>query len=441
MADAPAPGADQRGAGDPTPGGADPGEAEQGGLGVFRSLRRRNYRLFASGQIVSNTGTWMQRVAQDWLVLELTHNNGLALGITTGLQFLPLLVFGLWGGVIADRYDKRRVLMFTQTIMGSLALLLGGLVLGGVVQVWMVYGLAFALGMATVVDNPTRQTFVVEMVGKADLPNAIALNSAIFNSARILGPAVAGLSIALLGTGPVFLVNAASYAAVLTGLALMRVGELHRGDPVGRAKGQLRAGLRYVRARRDLVLILILVGFVAAFGMNFQLTTALVSREVFHTGASAFGLASTMLAVGALTGSLLAARRAKPPRSLLPIAALSFGLLEIVSGLMPTYASFIVLLVPTGMALLTFNTAANATMQLSVSPEMRGRVMGLYMLVFAGTAPLGSPAIGWLAEQLGPRAGLIVGGIISSVATLAVVAAQGAVQLPRRRTAAADADG
>jgi MFS family permease len=393
----------------------------------------------------------MQRVAQDWLVLDLTHNSGVALGITTGLQFLPLLLFGLWGGLIADRYDKRRVLMVTQAIMGSLAVVLGLLVLGGVAQVWQVYVLAFALGLATVVDNPTRQTFVVEMVGKADLPNAIGLNSAIFNSARILGPAVAGLAIAWLGTGPVFFVNAASFAAVLTGLAAMRERELQRAEPVARAKGQLRAGLRYVRARRDLVLILVLVGFVAAFGMNFQMTTALISREVFHTGASSFGLASTMLAAGALIGSLLAAGRAKPPRALLPIAAMAFGLLEIVTGLMPTFVWFLVLLVPTGMALLTFNTAANAMMQLSVSPEMRGRVMGLYMLVFVGTSPLGSPAIGWLAEQLGPRAGLVVGGVISSLAAMivvAVMAPHGAV-LRRLRTAAAlgrrepaaDADG
>jgi MFS family permease len=390
---------------------------------------------------VSNTGTWMQRVAQDWLVLNLTHGSGVALGITTGLQFLPLLLFGLWGGVIADRYDKRRVLMVTQASMGSLAVLLGALVLGGVVQVWHVYVLAFALGLATVVDNPTRQTFVVEMVGRADLPNAIALNSAIFNSARILGPAVAGVAIALLGTGPVFLVNAASYAAVLTGLALMRESELLRGEPVARAKGQLRAGLRYVRRRRELVMVLVLVGFVAAFGMNFQLTTALMARGVFHTGASAFGLASTMLAVGALTGSLLAARRARPPRHLLPVAALAFGLLEIVTGLMPTYGSFIAMLVPTGVALLTFNTAANTTMQLNVSPDMRGRVMGLYMLVFVGTAPLGSPVIGYMAQHLGPRAGLVVGGIVSFVATLVTVVVMALRDAPvRRRAVVADAD-
>jgi MFS family permease len=307
-----------------------------------------------------------------------------------------------------------------------------------------VYGLAFGLGVATAVDNPTRQTFVVEMVGKADLPNAIALNSAIFNTARIFGPAVAGVSIAVFGTGPVFLINAASFAAVLFGLAAMRERDLCRADPVARAKGQLREGLRYVRRRRDLVLILLLVGFVAAFGMNFQMTTALMSREVFHTGASAFGLASTMFAVGALAGSLLAARRTRPPKRLLPLAAAAFGLLEVVTGLMPTYGSFLIMLVPTGIALLTFNTAANATMQLSVPPEMRGRVMGIYLLVFLGTTPLGSPVIGLLAEILGPRAGLVSGGVVSTLAALIVVAVmvpRGAIRRRLRPGRAARADG
>jgi MFS family permease len=385
-------------------------------------LRTRNYRLFAAGQVVSNTGTWMQRVAQDWLVLDLTHGSGTALGITTGLQFLPLLLFGLWGGVIADRYRKRRVLMITQASMGLLALVLGVLAVTGSAQVWQIYLLAFALGLATVVDNPTRQTFAVEMVGPADLPNAIALNSAIFNVARILGPAVAGVLIALIGTGPVFLVNAASFGAVQLGLYLMREDELHTGRLVPRAKGQLREGLHYVRQRRDLMMVLVMVGFVAAFGMNFQVTTALISRQVFHSGASAFGLASTVLAVGALTGALLAARRQKPRLRLLVFSAIAFGMLEVVTGLMPTYLTFLVLLVPTGVALLTFNTAANATMQLGVPAEMRGRVMGLYMLVFAGSAPVGSPLVGWLAQQLGPRSGLILGGSVSLVAALVVAA-------------------
>jgi MFS family permease len=389
---------------------------------MFRSLRNRNYRLFAAGQVVSNTGTWMQRVAQDWLVLDLTHGSGTALGITTGLQFLPLLLFGLWGGVIADRYSKRRVLMITQVAMGALALVLGVLSIGGVAQVWHVYLLAFGLGLATVVDNPTRQTFVVEMVGREDLPNAIALNSASFNGARVVGPAVAGVAVALVGTGPVFLINAASFAAVLLGLKAMRERDLHDvAELVPRAKGQLREGLRYVRRRRDLVMVLVLVGFIAAFGMNFQMTTALMAKEVFHSGASSFGLASTMLAVGALSGALLAARRVRPSRRMLLMAAVLFGVFEVLTGLMPTYWSFLALLVPTGIALMTFTTTANATMQLSVAPEMRGRVMGLYMFVFLGTNPLGAPIIGWMAEQFGPRLSIVAGGLVATVAATVIV--------------------
>ncbi|WP_442778656.1 MFS transporter [Actinomadura sp. WAC 06369] len=409
--------------GDEGPGEPPGGDGGERSGGMFRSLRNRNYRLFATGQVVSNTGTWMQRIAQDWLVLELTRSSGTALGITTGLQFLPLLLFGLWGGVIADRYPKRRVLMITQVSMGALALVLGLLAITGTAQVWHVYVLAFGLGMATVVDNPTRQAFAVEMVGRRDLPNAIALNSAIFNGARLVGPAVAGVLIALIGTGPVFLVNAASYGAVLLGLQAMRADDLHPAEPVKRAKGQLMEGLRYVRGRRDLMIILLLVGFVATFGMNLQTTIALVAREVFRTGASSFGLATSMMALGAVTGALLAARRATRPRlRVLLGAALLFGVLEIITGVMPTYWSFLLMLVPTGIALMTFTTSANATMQLSVAPEMRGRVMGLYMLVFLGTNPIGAPFIGWVAETFGPRTSIVLGGIVCAAAPLAVAA-------------------
>ncbi|WP_372442586.1 MFS transporter [Actinomadura nitritigenes] len=421
----------------------DPEEARSGGM--FRSLRTRNYRLYAMGQVISNTGTWMQRVAQDWLVLDLAHNNGTALGITTGLQFLPLLLFGLWGGVIADRYRKRRVLMITQVSMGALALILGVLTVTGNAQVWHVYLLAFGLGLATVVDNPTRQSFVIEMVGKRDLPNAIALNSATFNGARLLGPAVAGVLIAVIGTGPVFLVNAASFGAVLLGLYAMRESELHDSGTVKRAKGQLREGLRYVRGRRDLVLVLVMVGFVATFGMNFQMTTALVAKEVFHTGASSFGLASSMLALGALTGALLAARRVTKPRlRLLVLAAMTFGVMETAAGLAPTYWSFLVLLVPAGIALMTFTTSANATMQLGVQPEMRGRVMGLYMFVFMGTNPLGAPTVGWMAEQFGPRLSIVLGGLVSmaiAVVVAALAAPRGSIRPALARLARVPAAG
>jgi MFS family permease len=362
----------------------------------------------------------MQRVAQDWLVLDLTHGSGTALGITTGLQFLPMLLFSLWGGAIADRYSKRRVLMVTQAVMGSLALILGVLALTGAVKIWHVYALAFALGLVTVVDNPTRQTFVVEMVGRSDMPNAIALNSASFNLGRITGPAVAGLVISAVGTPVTFVINAVSFGAVLTGLKLMRSAELRPSPPVPREKGQLLEGLRYVRSRPRLWMPMVLIFFVATFGMNFQVTNALMSRGVFHTGAGAFGLASTAFAIGALGGSLLAAARRKPGLRLLFITAFGFGMLEAVAGLMPTYWSFLALLVPTGLILLTFNTAANTTTQLGTAPEMRGRVMGLYLFVFLGGAPLGSPLVGWLAEVFGPRMSLVAGGLVSAAAAVAV---------------------
>jgi MFS family permease len=370
--------------------------------------------------VVSNTGTWMQRVAQDWLVLDLTHGSGTALGIATALQFLPMLLFSLWGGAVADRYSKRRVLMVTQAAMGALALLIGVLAVTGVVRIWQVYALAFALGLITVVDNPTRQAFVSEMVGRSHMPNAIALNSASFNLGRVTGPAAAGLVISAVGTPVAFMINAASFAAVLAGLKLMRTAELRPAPPVPREKGQLRQCLRYVRTRPQLWMTMVLIFFVSTFGMNFQVTNALMSRGVFHTGAGSFGLASTAFAIGALGGSLLAAGRRRPSLRLLLVTAFAFGVLEAVSGLMPVYWSFIAALVPTGLALLTLNTAANSATQLSTSPEMRGRVMGLYLLVFLGGTPLGSPLIGWLAEQFGPRISLVAGGMVSAAAAVAV---------------------
>jgi MFS family permease len=361
----------------------------------------------------------MQRVAQDWLVLQLTHNSGTALGITTGLQFAPML-FSMWGGVIADRYSKRRILMTTQTLMGGLALVLGLLALTGVVRIWQVYLLAFALGMVTVVDNPTRQAFAVEMVGKRGMANAIALNSAVFNLARIVGPAVAGLVIAAVGTPMAFLVNAASYGAVILGLKLMRPEELYQVPRAPRSPGQLRLTLDYVRARPQLWTTMLLVFFVSTFGMNFQVTNALMSRAVFHTGASSFGLASTMYAVGALGGALVAARRSRPTMRLLIATSFAFSVLEVATGLMPYFWTFALALIPTGLALLTYTTASNSTTQLNTSPEMRGRVMGVYMMIFLGGAPIGSPLAGWIAEEFGARMSVISGGVISLVATIAV---------------------
>jgi MFS family permease len=409
----------------PRPAKAVPGSLQR----TFGSLQTRNYRLFATGQVISNTGSWMQRVAQDWLVLDLTHGSGTALGITTGLQFLPLLLFSLWGGMVADRYPKRLILMGTQAAAGGLALILGVLALTHTVQIWHVYALAFALGLVTVVDNPTRQTFAAEMVGRDGMANAIALNSAVFNLARIVGPAVAGLVISLVGTPAAFLVNAASYGAVLISLKLMRPGDLRAVPPRPRAKGQLREAMSYVKARPALWMTMVLIFFVATFGMNFQVTNALMSRQVFHTGAGAFGFASAVFAVGALGGALLAARRGRPTMALLLATSLAFSVFEVISGVMPDFWSYLVLLVPTGLTLLTFSTAANSATQLGTTAEMRGRVMGLYMLVFLGGAPLGSPLAGWVAEVYGPRMTLIAGGVISCVATAVI-----AVMLARSKS-------
>ena len=387
--------------------------------GTFRSLRVRNYRLLAGGQVVSLSGTWAQRVAQDWLVLELSGNSGVALGVTTGLQFLPVLLFGLYGGVLADRYDKRRLLLGAQAAMGLLALLLAVLDLSGAVQLWHVYGLAFALGLASVVDTPVRQAFISEVVRAEDLANAVSLSSATFNSARIVGPALGGLLIAAAGTGWVFLANAVSYAAVLATLSLMRTSELHPGRRVARAPGQTREGLAYVRSRPDLLAPIALVGVVGMFGLNFQITLALVAKETFGRGAGSYALLTSCLAVGSLLGALLSARRSGLPRQRrLFAAAAAFGLMEVGVGLAPSYELMAVLLVPTGLAVLTFTTTAKTSLQLRVDPQVRGRVMALYVLVFLGGTPLGAPVVGALAEAYGPRAAIVAGGLVVVLAAL-----------------------
>lgn len=385
---------------------------------MFRSLRVRNYRLYASGQLVSLTGTWMQRVAQDWLVLELT-NSGTALGIVTALQFGPQLLLGLWGGMLADRMDKRRLLLVTQSLIALVALTLGVLDVAGVVAYWHVLVLAAALGVVTAVDTPVRQSFVVEMVGKNELTNAVAINSTIFNAGRVLGPAIAGAMITAVGTGWAFLVNAASSAAVLTALALMRAAELHPAPVVARARGQLREGLAYVRGRRDLVLTMVLIFVIGTFGLNFAITCALMAKQVFHHGASGYGLLSTALAVGAFGGAVLATRRSKRPTPLfLLTAAGAFSVAEILAGVMPTFWWTAAMLVPTGLAMLSITTAANSHVQLGVAPTMRGRVMALYLICFLGGTPFGAPLVGWLAGVAGPRWGLVGGGLVCLLAVL-----------------------
>ncbi|MCU0265947.1 MAG: MFS transporter [Actinomycetia bacterium] len=394
---------------------------------TFLALRVRNFRLFVAGQLVSNAGTWMQRVAQDWLVLQLTGGSGTALGVVTGLQFLPMLLFTLWGGVLADRFPKRRLLVLSQAAMGVQALLLGLLVISGLAEVWHVYLLAFLLGTAAALDTPVRQSFVVEMVGTDDLPNAVALNSATFNLGRMVGPALAGLLIAAVGTGPIFLVNAASFAAVIGCLLLMRPAELRPAARAARGRGALRAGVAYVRRHRELTLVMVVVFVVGTIGFNFQVTMALMGTAVFGVDAREFGLLGTAFAAGALAGALLAARRSgrtgrRPGLRLVLALAVAFGALEAVAGLAPSYAAFVVLLVPTGLLAIWFATSANAYLQLGADPGVRGRVMAIYTLVFFGGTPFGSPVIGWLGETVGPRWTLVgSGAAVVVLVTLAVL--------------------
>ncbi|MDI2031641.1 MFS transporter [Saccharopolyspora sp. TS4A08] len=388
---------------------------------MFRSLRERNYRYYASGQVVSLTGTWMQRAAQDWLVLELSGGSPAALGLAVALQFLPTLALTLWAGVFADRFDKRRILIVTQSALGLCGFALGTLDVTGIVALWHVYVLCFVLGCFSAVNAPVRQSFVVEMVGPAQLTNAVALNSMTFNLARIVGPAIAGVAITAVGTGWVFLVNGLSSVAVVAGLLLMDTALLHRATAVGKERGQLRAGLRYVRGRPDLVVVLVLVFCIGTFGMNFESTFAVIARNVFHHDADGYGMLITMLAVGTLTGATLAARRSARPGSrlrLMLVGAGVFGALEALAGVMPSYWLFAATLVPMGVAVMTFTTSANSTVQLAVEPTMRGRVMGLYMLLFMGGKPLGGLASGWLAEVFGPRWPVLLGGLLSLAAAI-----------------------
>ncbi|MGE0818042.1 MAG: MFS transporter [Candidatus Nanopelagicales bacterium] len=398
---------------------------------MFRALEVRNYRLYFGGQVLSNAGTWMQRVAQDWLVLDLSGSSGVALGITTGLQFLPYLLFSLWGGTLADRMPRRRLLIITQAVMGLFAIILGVLAIAGLATVGIVYLLAFALGVASAFDNPARQAFVNEIVGKDSLTNAIALNSASFNLARLVGPALAGVLVAVLGAGWVFVLNGLSFAVTIAALLAMRTSELR---PQRRQDGtvKLRQGLAYIRRNADMVLALSLAFIVATFGLNYQMTMALMARLEYGVGAEAFGIMSTALALGALAGSLLAARRVHVPLRLVVVAAVVFGCVEVVVGFSPSYAAILLLLPFAGITAMTFTTSVQTYLQSRSEGWVRGRVMGVYTLVFFGGTPIGAPVIGWAAEVFGPRSGLIGGGVLTAFFS----AVAGALYLRHRRTSA-----
>jgi MFS family permease len=390
---------------------------------TFRSLKVRNYRLFATGQVVSLIGNWMQFTAQDWTVLHLSHNSGAALGWVTALQFLPVVALTLYGGKLADRYDKRKLLMFTNVGAGMVAVALGVLTLTGAIQLWHVLLLAACLGTANAIDNPARQSFVSEMVGGALLPNAISLNSAVFNAARIVGPAIAGVAISLIDTGPVFLLNSLTYAATLTALALMRPADLYRSARRKVPAARIADGIRYAARRPDLLLPMALMLVIGALGFNFQLTLALLSKTVFHRGAASFGLLTTALAAGALVGALASSRRSSRPSSYTVIgAAFGFGVFETLAGFAPGYLAATGLLFCTGFFMIYLAQAANQRIQLGVGEQFRGRVMALYVLVFQGSTPVFAPIVGWLAGALGARSTLWVGGVASILAAAIVLA-------------------
>ena len=385
---------------------------------IFQSLKVRNYRLFATGQITKLVGVWMQFTAQDWLVLELSNNSAQAVGVVTALQFAPVLLLTLYGGKLADRHDKRTILIIANSTFSVLALGLGLLVATGAVTLIWVFVFAALMGVANAVETPVRQAFASEMVGRELLPNALALSAATFNSARVIGPALAGLAIQFVGLGPVFLLNTLTYLASMLGLARMRTSELHR-MPRNATDTRIREGLRYVSKRDDLLMPMLLILVVGLAGFNFQLTLAVLAKTVFHTRPAEFGLLTTALALGALVGALAGSgRRARPSVWIVLFAGVGFGVLETVVGLAPTFLLTALLLIPTGFFMIYFMQAANQRLQLGTDATYQGRVMALFILVFAGTSPVGAPVIGWLSEQYGPRLGIWGGGAVSLLAAL-----------------------
>ncbi|MDQ3751940.1 MAG: MFS transporter [Actinomycetota bacterium] len=388
-------------------------------LSTFTSLQVRNYRLFFFGTLVSMSGTWMQTVALGWLVLRLS-GDGVAVGVNLALQFLPMLLFAMWGGIFADRFDKRRLLISTQSVLTLFALAFWLLTVTDAAQLWMIFALTFAMGTVSALEMPARQSFVTEMVGPERVTNAVSLNSAVFNGARIFGPALAGIVIETLGLSWAFLGNAVTYPGVIAAYALMRTSELYRQAPVPREKGQIRAGFRYVWDQPRLRYTLFLVAIVSGLGLNFSVVLPLMSRFVFHRGADAFGLLTSIMAGGSLLGALFSAARKRPTMGLLFGAAATFGVLELLAAAAPSIELLGLVLLPTGVSSILFIATANSNLQLNSSREMRGRVMAVYALLFLGTAPIGAPLVGWVAERWGPQAGFVLGGAVTLV-TVAVV--------------------
>lgn len=386
---------------------------------TFRSLRQHNYLIWALGALVSNIGTWMQRIAQDWLVLtDLTAHSGATVGIVMALQFGPPILLIPWTGRVADHFDRRSVLLFTQSAMGLTALGLGLLVTGGAVELWHVYVFAALTGCATAFDSPVRQTFVAELVGDDDLPNAVALNATFFHSARLVGPAVAGVLINVIGTGWVFILNALSFVAVIFALMNLRVDDLHAPHKGNSATGGSSSGFSYVRRRPDLVIALIMLFIIGTYGLNFPIFISTMSVSAFGGGPHLYGSLSSAMAIGSVTGALLVAGRRKPDIRILIVSALGFGLVGTLAAVMPSALTFGLILVVLGVIAQIFTTSTNSLVQLSTAPEMRGRVMAIYMGIFLGCTPLGAPLVGWIADHFGPRSALMAGAASGFVAAV-----------------------
>jgi MFS family permease len=389
---------------------------------TFRAMSVRNYRLYFLGQLISTSGTWMQSIAQAWLVFQLT-GSGVALGVTTALQFTPMLLAGAWGGVVADRVEKRRMLIGTQAASGLLALVLGAVTAFGVVELWMIYGLALALGAVNAIDNPARRAFVAEMVGTEHLSNAVSLSSAMFTSARVVGPAIAGLVIASFGVSWCFFANGLSYVAAVAAFALMRRDEFFAVSPVPKRKGQLREGLRYAWSTPALRLPLVLTAVIGTLAWNFQVVLPLLAKETFGGDAGTFGTMYALMSVGSVVGALVTAHQARSTQRFLLGAALAFGAVLVLAAIAPTLAIELFALVLVGGAGIAFTAMANGVLQTETAPEMRGRVMALFSVAFLGSTPIGGPIVGWVSEQLGPRAGLWLGAIATLAVTTVAIAA------------------
>ncbi len=389
---------------------------------TFASLAIPNYRRYFAGQVVSLSGNWMQTVAEMWLVLQLT-GSGVSVGLTAALQFLPIMVFGAWGGLLADRLAKRRLLLVTQSLMALPALALWGLTTSGSVEIWMVYALVFARGAINAIDNPARQSFAIEMVGADRVVNAVALNSVIIHTARIVGPAAAGAVIALVGVATCFLINALSFAAMLVALRAMDPRALHTPEPAARAAGQVRSALRYVRRTPNLLIPLAMMAVVGTLSFNFQVLLPLLASLTWDGTASLYTALAVAMGVGSVAGALVTGTRGRAGPRLLVGAAAAFGVIELLVAVAPTVELQLAALVPLGAVSVMFAAGVNSALQLAVEPAMRGRVMALYSVVFLGSTPIGAPLVGWIAEVAGPRAGLVLGAVAALVAAAGAHAA------------------